>query len=173
MTDDHLTGASADGDGCDRAADVSAYYDGELPPAPAESLRRHLAECAACRQELVRLETMSAWLANHQAPPASETFLARLPQAWRRRRNRTVLRVTEWAAAVAAAILVAFSALLWRQEPPPPTTAAAPAAWETVAADATAVVEPAGEEGTSVDPDVQIAMALLQSSHFTTPRGPK
>ena len=44
---------------CDTSQErFEAYLDGELPPAEAGSLKRHLAECPACRQALAEREVL-------------------------------------------------------------------------------------------------------------------
>ena len=41
---------------------LSAYLDGELAPAEADEVRTHLAGCAACREELSRLQHVKSLL---------------------------------------------------------------------------------------------------------------
>jgi len=92
--------------GCDAVGGLlSPFLDGELEPARAESVGKHLGSCASCRREWERLKGISRWVREKgregPAPPAWETVEARVRT---RRRARAVWRRT---AAVAAALLAA------------------------------------------------------------------
>jgi len=54
-------------------ADLPAYADGELTPSQSERVERHLADCAACREELADLRALSATLRSlpEATPPRS------------------------------------------------------------------------------------------------------
>ncbi len=55
---------------CDEArARLSAFIDGELPPAEAAALERHLAGCPSCRAEEADLRRLRVEVARHLAPP--------------------------------------------------------------------------------------------------------
>jgi hypothetical protein len=58
---------------CDPRA-LSALEDGELPPATAERLRRHVDECAACRQALVELQALKRGLMTLPAPEGEDNW---------------------------------------------------------------------------------------------------
>ncbi len=69
---------------CDSVQDkLSAYLDGELPPAVRDQVSAHLASCDACRREWQRLASLWDALA-HLPEPApvdlTEAVLARLPR---------------------------------------------------------------------------------------------
>ncbi len=90
---------------------LSAYLDRELTPEEEAAVRRHLADCASCREELSRLERMRRLLAGLPERPLPESFWPDLQRALARRREptwRTWLagRHIRPAAALAAAAVV-------------------------------------------------------------------
>jgi anti-sigma-K factor RskA len=66
-----------------RAEDAAAYALGALEPADADEFRRHLTECAACREEVAAYEQITGAL-----PPAGGAH--EVPKALRRRVMREV-----------------------------------------------------------------------------------
>jgi hypothetical protein len=54
---------------------LSSYYDGELPPATAESVERHLDECGDCRSEYDKMAALANGLRHLPALRAPSTFL--------------------------------------------------------------------------------------------------
>lgn len=70
---------------------LSAYLDGELAPADAAALERHLAECAECRDELAALREVRTLLRalpppalprSFALPPTAAPHSARPPATW-------------------------------------------------------------------------------------------
>jgi anti-sigma factor RsiW len=85
---------------------LSIYADGELPEAEAAAIREHLAECAACREELSRLEFVSAALESLEGAEPDPYFAPRLKRVAAGQRGRGwPARVLVPAAAAAAAAL--------------------------------------------------------------------
>jgi anti-sigma factor (TIGR02949 family) len=131
---------------------LSAWLDGELPPAEMETLRRHLAECAACRQVADELRSVAALLKNARrqaAPPelAEEVqsrlerdmllspvaeepeIVAKIDRSLARERSAWWPRVAALAACLA--LVIAIAALWPRHEapvvsPPQPEVAMVP-----------------------------------------------
>jgi len=103
------------------AEDLSLYALGSLPGDAADSVERHLEECAACRQELARLEGDVALLALTTSGPAPpQRARQRLLKAMGRepRSVRTVFMRRRWwtlAPVFASLVLAIFSILLWRE----------------------------------------------------------
>jgi anti-sigma-K factor RskA len=106
--------------------DLSLYAVGALPREESESLDRHLAECAACREELRVLNEAAAQIAmavDPAAPPAR--LRERLAASLRNEEIRPTTRDDRsasasrlrpgwfWAPAFAAAILAVAVAVLW------------------------------------------------------------
>ncbi len=97
---------------------LSAYLDRELRPEEEAAVRRHLAECAACREELARLTSLKATLAALPERPLPESFwpdlrreLQRRPPAaagpwWRAWPSRPAMALA--AAAVVVVLLIAL-----------------------------------------------------------------
>ena len=69
------------------------YFYGELDHAAAESFRKHLCECNACRQELAFLQQTQAALMPPAAPPAivERVLCKTVPAPWWRRIYKPVL----------------------------------------------------------------------------------
>ncbi|HUW34785.1 MAG TPA: zf-HC2 domain-containing protein [Planctomycetota bacterium] len=103
---------------CDEIrAQLSAYFDGELPAGQADAVRRHLDECPACMNEYKLLQsTWQMLLASDEIEPSAD--FAR--NFWRRLREENAAaprdvrplfaRVLKWAPAMAASLLIAFLA---------------------------------------------------------------
>ncbi|HYN15815.1 MAG TPA: anti-sigma factor [Terriglobales bacterium] len=103
------------------AEDLALYALGSLEGEPAVPLERHLDECAACRQELARLEGDMALLALTTSGPAPpQRARQRLLKAMGRepRSLRTVFMRRRWwtlAPVFASLVLAIFAILLWRE----------------------------------------------------------
>jgi anti-sigma-K factor RskA len=103
------------------AEDLALYALGSLEGDAVDSLERHLEECAACRQELARLEGDMALLALTTAGPSPpQRARQRLLKAIARepRSLRTVLTRRRWwtlAPVFASLVLAIFAILLWRE----------------------------------------------------------
>jgi len=92
--------------GCEHTFRVHALHDGELSPAQAEELRRHVGVCGECAAELAACRASSSWV--RAAPrPAVPTGLA---ESIRRRidthADGGVFRLGWWLTSAAAMILV-------------------------------------------------------------------
>jgi FecR protein/Putative zinc-finger len=92
---------------------LARYHDGQLAPADAQSVERHLARCARCRRELDEIRfaaELVRQLAVRTAPsslwPAIEDALA-APQ------SRSFMPVLRWAAASLVAIVVIGAGAYW------------------------------------------------------------
>ena len=57
---------------------LGSYVDGELSPAQAGPLRRHLLDCPACRRQVAGDKALSRWFVRPQAPPVPDGFAARV-----------------------------------------------------------------------------------------------
>ncbi len=74
---------------------LSAYLDGELPPAEMGDVRLHLSECASCEAELEDLRTTKRLLGRLEPPALPRGFA---PEVWRRIERETARRWTWWPA---------------------------------------------------------------------------
>jgi anti-sigma factor RsiW len=92
---------------CDKAAQVHAYYDGELPASQQQLMREHLLDCPECGRLLADLRRLSSLLAGASWPEVSAAAMQRLSRSWRVARDRGVRRVAEWLTGSAAAVLLA------------------------------------------------------------------
>ncbi len=103
------------------AEDLALYALGSLEGEAAVSLERHLEECAACRQELARLQGDMALLALTTSGPAPpQRARQRLLKAigHEPRSLRTVFVRRRWwtlAPVFASLVLAVFAILLWRE----------------------------------------------------------
>ena len=154
---------------CENERQLSAYHDGELAPAEAAELERHLARCDACAAELRKLRAMSQFLSSAvdvQQVPAEA--MDRWRYSVRPGRDRVILRITEMMSAAAAAILLVCVTMLWQQWNTATRPARQQSAWENVAVRTTSgpIRTLAGQltSGADIPPDVQLANAILASS---------
>lgn len=88
------------------AHQLSAYLDGELPPAEMEEVRRHLIDCEECRQELEDLRATRDLVRRLSPPALPADFTASL---WRRIESgepRRRFLVLAWAPRPALAVAV-------------------------------------------------------------------
>jgi anti-sigma factor RsiW len=123
---------------CEKAAQIHAYHDGELPPAEREAVEAHLRGCAACGELLEDLRRVSELVAGAPMAGISPIAIARLEKSFYAARDRGVLRVASWLTAAAAAVLLAVS--FWPKSAETNVTASASTTWQTVA-----VMPPADE----------------------------
>jgi len=66
---------------CEEARDLlSAYYDGELPPAKADAVAAHAAECLTCAQDLATFRKLSSLTEQLEHPPAPSGVWERLEE---------------------------------------------------------------------------------------------
>jgi anti-sigma factor RsiW len=99
---------------------LSAYIDGELPPAESQAVRQHIAECHVCALRVVsamQLKTVTARTGQRFAPPPDT--LARLTaQVQQKAPQKTArilsFRTASWAA-LAACLLLAILLVGWQQ----------------------------------------------------------
>jgi anti-sigma factor RsiW len=99
---------------CVDPKELSAYVDGELAEEKAASIREHLARCAACREELSRLEFVSETLELLQGAEPDPYFAPRLKRLAVAERGRGWARraFVPAAAAAAAALSLVLGAFL-------------------------------------------------------------
>ena len=112
----------------------SAYMDGELSEEDAAAIGEHLAHCAACREELSRLEAVSEALESLEGAEPGPYFAPRLRRlaAERRRRNWPERVLVPAAAAAAAALSLVAGSFLGRALYAEPNGASSPANGELV-----------------------------------------
>jgi len=110
---------------CELAADVGAFYDGEMDAARREAFARHLEACGSCREELEKIEGLATFLAEGkpQGERLSQMAAYRIENNVRgaMRGDVMVVRLGRVLSAAAACIVVVGSIQLAR-------SAAAPAA---------------------------------------------
>ena len=152
---------------CRNTRRISAWHDGELPPAEAQELAQHMAECPACRHELERLQGLSKWLSSAPGPEIPAGALDRLRRRVRPQRDRLILRTARALTAVAAAVLIACSVLLWQGMDAGAAAVPTPGEWERAAIMPT-LPEPSAEDG---DVDVELARSILGSLSTEGGRG--
>ena len=117
---------------CDKAAQIHAYHDGELPPAERIAIDAHLNGCASCAELLADLRRVSERVATAPMANLSPIAMARLEKSFYAASDRGVLRVASWLTAAAAAVLVAVS--LWPVKPVETTAiVSTPSPWQTFA----------------------------------------
>ena len=101
---------------CEYQCRLCLYHDNELPFGEQAALEGHLATCAACRQELIRLERLSVLFAaaqfNQISPPATNGV--RLRQNISR---LVALRLAKMLNAVAAILFLCFGANIYLNQP--------------------------------------------------------
>ena len=118
-------------------AKLSALWDHELPEAPAQRMREHLAECAACGMAWAALSDLHQALQRYPNTPAPTDLAARISMAARRRleerelapwrRMFHALRPAFLLRAAALATLVALGFLMGASSPSPVVAGGQPA----------------------------------------------
>jgi anti-sigma factor RsiW len=112
---------------------LSAYVDGELSREDAAAIGEHLVHCAACREELSRLEVVSETLESLEGAEADPYFARRLKRlAAEGRRRNWPGRVLVPAAAAAAALSLVAGGFLGQALLAEPNGASSPANGELV-----------------------------------------
>lgn len=66
---------------------LKAFSAGELPAPVHRAVQAHVARCASCRAELLRLDALAGVLAGTQTPPVPPGFASRVLASARRRRQ--------------------------------------------------------------------------------------
>ena len=98
---------------CDRASQVHAYHDGEMPAEQVRSVEAHLRDCPDCRELLGELRKLSTMVFAAPMADISSATLRRLTdKAWYREQDRGVLRISSWMTGIAAAVLIGAT-LFW------------------------------------------------------------
>lgn len=110
-------------DPCPHSRDLSAYHDGELPEPRRLSVEAHLPQCAACRDELRDLRSISRAFAAVRRPAISQQAMARLYRSAPEFLDGAVLRIAEWLTLAAAAVLLVGLLVLPREAAAPSPTA--------------------------------------------------
>ena len=118
---------------CKHTRQVSAYYDGELPPEERSLLEAHIAQCTTCSRELAQLRSLSRILAGAKMPDLPAAALERLYGGAVAAREHTVLRMAKMLTAAAAAIIVVCAGWLWDGSGEPETQPLAVSPWERAA----------------------------------------
>jgi len=75
---------------------LSAFVDGELPPAEAAALRAHIAHCAACTAAIAELKGMVATARGLAAPEPPATLWASIEGELERRDRFAWLKMSLW-----------------------------------------------------------------------------
>jgi len=99
---------------CGFSRQLSAYHDGELPPAERDALTAHLAECDACRGEMAGLQALSRLVSGAGRAPLPQGLLERAHQRVDAAGEVVVVRLAERLMAVAAAVLLACGIYLYQ-----------------------------------------------------------
>lgn len=99
---------------CEHSRQVSAYYDGELPPEERARVEEHIRQCPICAKELDQLRQISRLLGAARIPDLPADLPPRLRGAAPSAADRWLVRTAEALTAVAAAVLVASGLWLWR-----------------------------------------------------------
>jgi anti-sigma factor RsiW len=134
---------------CDKAAQVHAYYDGELDLSRAQMFEAHLERCAECSRLLAELRELSALMSEAPRAELPPQAISRFQGAWYVARDRGIMRIAASLTAVAAMLLV--GALLTGPAAPG-STPMKPALWEAMA-----VMPPAETQGEANSDLVQVA----------------
>jgi anti-sigma factor RsiW len=116
---------------CDRANQIYAYYDGELPAEQRQAVEAHLRECTQCRELLAQLQALSSLFVSARLEPMPGGAIERLEAAWDSAQDRAILRISSWLTAAAAAVLV--GAIMFVPKESSAVTTEAPGVWQEVA----------------------------------------
>jgi len=91
---------------------LSAYLDRELPPDEETAVRRHLDECARCREDLAQLTQVKAMLAGLPEHPLPEAFWPDLRRTLEREASPVARAARFWRIRPALALAVAAVVVL-------------------------------------------------------------
>ena len=94
------------------------FLDGTLPVGEQQLAREHLANCAACRTELGRLQELRHALRALPVPPPSADFTSRVFADVRRHRQLRQRTIGGLGAALAASLVLWFGAALFQPNMP-------------------------------------------------------
>jgi anti-sigma factor RsiW len=134
---------------CEKAAQVHAYYDGELDASRDRMFEAHLQRCAECSALLAELRELSSLLSSAPRAELPAQAMLGFHGAWHVARDRGIMRIAAALTAVAAMLLV--GALL-TGPPAQGNTPAKPALWEAMA-----VMPPTETQGEANSDLVQVA----------------
>jgi anti-sigma factor RsiW len=104
------------GECCDYSGRLSALHDGELDPASAAEVEKHLASCAKCREELEDLRELSAHAALIGAEGIPASRLRSIHRAIDADDRYSILRIAGVLTGLAASAMVIGS--VWLSEIP-------------------------------------------------------
>ncbi|KPK84411.1 MAG: hypothetical protein AMJ81_05615 [Phycisphaerae bacterium SM23_33] len=99
---------------CQRAEELNAYHDGELPPAAGAEFEEHLRQCPRCAAELAHLRELSRLLGTLAEPKLSPQVLHRLHRGAVHASQAGIQRMAQVVSAVAASVLLVCSIWMWR-----------------------------------------------------------
>jgi anti-sigma factor RsiW len=134
---------------CEKAAQVHAYYDGELDASRDRMFEAHLQRCAECSALLAELRALSSLLSGASRAELPAQAMSGFHGAWHVARDRGIMRIAAALTAVAAMLLI--GALLTGPAAQG-NTPAKPALWEAMA-----VMPPTETQGEANSDLVQVA----------------
>jgi anti-sigma factor RsiW len=97
---------------CPNGLRLSAYFDGELPAADAQSVADHLEACAPCQTEMAWMGRLSGGLMAFQSGALPDRALRRMQRAVAWQADAGLLRFARGVAAAAAIVVLSCSAWL-------------------------------------------------------------
>ena len=115
---------------CPNQLRIEAYHDGELPAELAREVQQHLNECAACREELRALESMSQFVRSFAPAAMSNAAMNRLHQQVDSLTQVDTLRFAKQLSSLAACLLAAAGVWFGTTSR---TSESSPAPWERAA----------------------------------------
>ncbi|MDY7010182.1 MAG: zf-HC2 domain-containing protein [Planctomycetota bacterium] len=98
---------------CERAQQISAYYDGELPASAVAEFEEHLRQCPDCAAELADLRELSRLVGKLAEPKIPSHLLHRLHRSADYSSRAGIWRMAKAISAVAAIVLLVCSSWLW------------------------------------------------------------
>lgn len=109
---------------CDWNQKLSAFHDGELPPAERTHMEAHLLACAECSAELGRLQRTAKFLQAAVMPGMSGSALSRMRERLGAERMDLInglrtARLAGWLTAAAAAVILSCGAALYSMQVEP------------------------------------------------------
>jgi anti-sigma factor RsiW len=115
---------------CPNQLRIEAYHDGELSPEIAREVEQHFTECAACRDELRALKSMSQFVQSFAPAEMSIPAMDRLHEQVDSLTQVDTLRFAKQLSSLAACLLAAAG--VWFATTSR-TSEASPAPWERAA----------------------------------------